>query len=219
MDAQDFAARRRQYAGRPLRASDVAPDPFDQFHLWFEEIVAAGGAEPEAVALATDDDGQPSVRFVLLRGVDARGFVFYSNRTSRKGRELDANPRAALAWHWPELERQVRVVGAVQIVDPGEADAYFATRPLGSRLGAWASPQSAVIADRAALDARLDAVRERFGLGDGDAEAEIPRPEFWVGWRVIPDEVEFWQGRADRLHDRIRYRRDGNGWLRERLAP
>ena len=221
MDHEAFAARRSEYSGAPLGVDDVAADPIEQFRRWFDEILAAGAHEPEAMALATVANMQPSLRFVLLRGFDDRGFVFYTNLESRKGRELAVNPHVALAWHWPELERQVRVVGVAAPVSDEEADAYFATRPVGSQLGAWASPQSRIIFDRAALDASLDEVRERFAIDDvsGGPSGAIPRPDHWGGWRVVPAEVEFWQGRPSRLHDRVQYRRNDETWERVRLAP
>lgn len=194
------------------------PDPITQFSTWFADAQDVREPEPEAMALATaSPDGIPTLRWVLLKSWDERGFVFYSNENSAKGADLAANPIAALGWRWYHLERQVRVVGPVSVVDPEQADGYFATRPRGSQIGAWASEQSAVIADRAFLEARVSEVEDRFEGG------EVARPPHWGGFRVRPTTVEFWQGRRDRIHDRVRYRRDptaGNGdWRRDRLAP
>jgi pyridoxamine 5'-phosphate oxidase len=190
-------------------------DPLAQFALWFGEAREAGLWEPEAAALATADAaGVPSVRMVLLRRWDERGFCFFTNRESRKGAELAANPRAALALHWgPPLERQVRIEGAVEELDGRESEEYFATRPRRSRLGAWASPQSRPLVDRGDLERRLRDVEERF------ADAEPPLPPFWGGYRVVPAVIELWQGRRDRLHDRVRYERADGAWRRTRLAP
>jgi pyridoxamine 5'-phosphate oxidase len=193
---------------------DLAADPVEQFRRWFAEAGEAGERLPETVVLATATaDGVPSARAVLLKGVDARGFVVFTNHESRKGRELDANPHAALVFLWPTLGRQVRVEGSVERTGRDEVEDYFATRPRGSRLGAWASPQSTVIPSREALDALVAAAEERF------ADAEIQAPPFWGGYRVRPEAVEFWQHQDDRLHDRLRYRRDGENWTVERLAP
>ena len=198
-----------------LSEADLAPDPFAQFQAWFDTALAAGLPEPNAMTLDTaTPDGRPSARMVLIKGVDPRGFVFYTNYESRKGRELEANPWAALVFYWPELERQIRIEGRVERVAAEESDAYFASRPLGSRLGAWASPQSQVIPGRDVLEARLRDLEARFASGD------VPRPPHWGGYRVVPEAVEFWQGRPSRLHDRLRYTRQADGrWAIERLAP
>jgi pyridoxamine 5'-phosphate oxidase len=197
-----------------LREADADPDPLAQFRAWFAQAQAAPIPQPEAMTLATTTpDGQPSARVVLLRGLDERGFVFFTNYESRKAEELAANPRAALVFFWSELHRQVRVEGRVEPVSAAESDAYFRTRARGSRLGAWASPQSAVIPDRAFLEERAREFAARY------PDEEVPRPPYWGGLRVVPEVIEFWQGQPDRLHDRLRYRREGSGWVCERLAP
>lgn len=204
---------RREYRGQPLVESAAAHDPYEQFRRWFADVQATE-AEPTAMALATATaEGRPSVRNVLLKGVDGRGFVFFTNYGSRKAREIAATGRASLLFTWRTWERQVRVDGGVEQVSAEESDAYFASRPVESRWGAYASRQSAVVADRAVLDEGFAAARDRYG-------DEVPRPEWWGGYRVLPDEFEFWQGRPNRLHDRLRYRRQADGgWTRDRLAP
>ncbi|CAN5649066.1 pyridoxamine 5'-phosphate oxidase [soil metagenome] len=213
--ARDLSALREHYRNRGLRRAELAADPFTQFERWFDEVVITEAYDPNAMVLATADaDGRPAARFVLLKGVDRRGFALFTNGESPKAADLAANPRAALTFGWLELARQVRVTGAVEVVAADEADTYWATRPRGSQLGAWASEQSQVIADRAELERRAAEVAERFTGG------EVPRPPRWGGFRVVPDTVEFWQGRPDRLHDRFRFSRAaGDGWAVDRLAP
>jgi pyridoxamine 5'-phosphate oxidase len=214
-----IADLRIDYKRETLDERDVAPQPFRQFERWFDEAVKADVPEPNAMTLATADaDGRPSARVVLLKGFDDRGFVFFTNYASRKGRELAARRDAALLFFWPELERQVRIEGAVAMVDAAESAAYFASRPRGARLGAWASPQSEAIGGRAVLQERYAATESQYR----DAGDDIPRPPHWGGYRLAPDALEFWQGRPSRLHDRIRYRRDPqtpHGWVVDRLAP
>ena len=213
----DLADLRQSYERSALDAAALPTDPIALFQTWFDDATAAGVTEPNAMTLATvAPDGLPSARIVLLKGLDARGFVFYTNHASRKGRELDATGRAALVFWWPPLERQVRVEGSAERVADSEADAYFASRPHGSRLGAWASPQSEPVASREALEGRLADAASRF---PGD---DVPRPPFWGGYRIVPHAVEFWQGRPNRLHDRIAYHRapgGGDAWTSQRLAP
>jgi pyridoxamine 5'-phosphate oxidase len=195
--------------------NDLSPDPHAQFDTWFEEAVTAGVPDPEQMALATATlDAVPSVRMVLLKGHDQCGFVFYTNRTSRKGVELLANPRAAGVLHWKPLERQVRVEGAVTELSPDESAAYFASRPRESQVGAWASPQSQPIADRDELERSVARIEERF-----TSEGEVPLPPFWGGFRIAATTIEFWQGRPGRLHDRVQYVFGPHGWERRRLAP
>jgi pyridoxamine 5'-phosphate oxidase len=204
---------RKSYERAELEEDAAAGDPLRQFQAWLEEAMAAGVPEPNAMTLATvGADGRPSTRIVLIKGFDARGIVWYTNYDSRKGRELGVNPFAALQFHWVELERVVRIEGAVERVDAAESDAYYASRPLDSRIGAWASPQSEVIASRAVLVANAAKHAARFMLNP-------PRPPNWGGYRLKPDTWEFWQGRKSRLHDRLRYRKVGDSWGRERLAP
>ena len=213
--AADWTRLRHEYEAAGLRADAVDPDPLVQFGRWLDAALAAGLPEPHAMTLATaTPDGRPAARMVLLRGFDARGFVFYTNYGSRKAAALAANPRAALVFYWPALHRQVRVEGAVARVDAAESDAYFAGRPRGSQIGAWASAQSAPIADRAALERAVAAVEQAY------AGRAVPRPPFWGGFRVTPDCLEFWQGQPNRLHDRIRYDRTAaGGWTIARLQP
>jgi pyridoxamine 5'-phosphate oxidase len=197
-----------------LSEADVDPDPVVQFGRWFDDARAADLVEPSAMTLATaSTDGVPSARMVLLRGVDQRGFVFYTNYESRKAAELAANPRAALVFWWGALQRQVRVEGPVQPTSQEESAAYFRTRPPASRLSAWASPQSRVIPDREVLDRRVAELAARHPDGD------VPLPPFWGGYRLVPEVVELWQQRPNRLHDRLRYTRTPGGWRIERLAP
>ena len=201
---------------RTLDESTIGPNWLSQFQQWLEEAVAAGLAEPTAMVLATADArARPSARMVLMKGLDERGFVFYSNRTSRKGADLAANARASLVFPWHAMRRQVIVDGDVEVLDEQSSDEYFASRPYGSQLGAHASRQSTVIASRAVLDAARSRAEASYPPG-----TQVPRPDRWGGWRVEPDTVEFWQGRSDRLHDRLRFRREqGERWVLERLSP
>lgn len=206
---------RVEYRLGQLDEAAVAPDPVDQFARWFADAQAAGVAEANAMTLATADAaGRPAARIVLLKGFDARGFVFFTNYASRKGRELEANPRACLCFFWQPVERQVRIEGAVEKVSRAESEAYFHSRPPAAQIGAWVSHQSRVIASRDELTAREAELAARFAGGP------VPLPDFWGGYRVVPDEVEFWQGRPSRLHDRLRYQRnEAGGWDVERLSP
>jgi pyridoxamine 5'-phosphate oxidase len=200
--------------GQPLLEQDLDRDPLRQFAVWFAQAEAEGIRMPEAAALATaTPEAAPSLRMVLVKGFDERGFVFFSNYASRKGRELAANPHAALMFHWDALGRQVRIEGPVTRTSEAETAAYVRGRPRGSQLSALASPQSEVVADRAELERRVAELRQRHG------EGELPLPSSWGGFRVAAEAIEFWQQRHDRLHDRLRYRRGADGWLVERLAP
>jgi pyridoxamine 5'-phosphate oxidase len=205
---------RREYVGEPLSEAHSDPDPMRQFRRWFEQVRDVE-PDPTAMALATaSPDARPSVRTVLLKGIDDRGLVFYTNYESRKAREMEATGRASLLFFWRSVERQVRIDGTVERVSPVESDAYFETRPLDSRLSVYASRQSEAIESREVLEEAFERVKRAYGDGG------VPRPEWWGGYRVVPDEFEFWQGRASRLHDRLRYVRGADGaWRRERLAP
>ena len=211
---QDLTALREEYFTHGLRRIDLDPDPIRQFGIWFNAAVEVGINEVNAVAVATvAENGQPTVRTVLLKSYDHDGFVFYTNYLSEKGHHLEKNPRTGLVVHWRELDRQIRIDGIAEKVSREESSRYFHSRPIGSQLGAWVSHQSDVIDARRILEARLSELEERFG------GQEIPCPEHWGGYRVKPERIEFWQGRPNRLHDRFRYTREGESWRIDRLAP
>ena len=214
MSDDGIPGRRRDYRAGELSEGSAGDDPIALFRAWLDVALDSGLVEPTAGALATcDAAGKPSCRMVLLKGADDRGFVVFTNLESRKGREMEATGRAALTLWWDKLERQVRIEGTVERVPDAEADAYHASRPRPSQLAAWASPQSRGIADREELERRVHEVESRFAVAD------VPRPPHWGGFRIVPETIEFWQGRRDRLHDRIVFRKSTGKWLRERLAP
>ena len=210
----DVAALRREYTQAGLRQADLDPDPMGQFRRWFGEAAAAGLIEPNAMVLGTTNGERPSSRTVLLKAYDERGFVFFTNYGSRKSRDIEANPQVSLLFPWYPLERQVGILGRAERISVAESLAYFASRPHGSRVGAWVSQQSTVIGSRQLLEMKWEEMKRKF------AQGEVPLPSFWGGFRVVPTEIEFWQGRENRLHDRFRYARaDASAWRCERLAP
>ncbi len=211
---KNLADLRREYSREELSEASVAADPFVQFSNWFDEYLSSAPQEPSAFVLSTARrDGLPSSRTVLLKGFDANGFVFYTNYGSKKARDINENPQVAMLFFWPELERQIHISGSVEKTTREESEAYFGTRPMASKLGAWASNQSEKLTDRKELEDRLEDLKSRF------ADGEIPCPPFWGGFRIVPARFEFWQGRPSRLHDRIVYELDGTGWMISRLNP
>ena len=214
MESKDVDQWRREYVRGPLEREHLDPDPIVQFERWFEEACQDVDTEPNAMTLATvDSAGAPAVRMVLLKFFDRNGFVFFTNLESRKAVHIDSNPEVALLFWWPQLERQIEISGVAERISNVEAAKYFMTRPRGSQLGAWVSQQSHVLTSRKALEMKLDEVKRKF------ANREVPLPSFWGGYRVVPSAIEFWQGQADRLHDRFQYVREGEGWRLQRLAP
>ncbi len=213
--SMSIASIRRDYSLQTLDESGVAENPFDQFAIWWKEAVSSEIDEVNAMTLATvGDDGMPAARIVLLKGYDANGFVFFTNYESKKGKDLLKHPAAALVFFWKELERQIRISGMVEKVSAVESDTYFQSRPEGSKLGAWASPQSKVISSRKVIESQLESYQQSYH------QQPIPRPPYWGGYRVVPHTIEFWQGRSSRLHDRIQYKKDTPGnWIITRLAP
>lgn len=213
MNKTDLANLRRDYAGKPLTKSSVDDDPFAQFTTWLDEALNSEITDANAMTLATvDAECRPTNRVVLLKGLDERGFVFFTNYSSKKGEDIATNPNVSLSFFWPQLQRQVIIRGSAEKIGSEDSAAYFTTRPLDSKIGAWASHQSSVIASRTVLEAKFAEVEARYG-------EDVPPPPFWGGYRVKPDRIEFWQGRASRLHDRILYRLAEEEWLIERLSP
>ena len=214
----NIADLREDYRLKSLDFTDVTQDPFLQFETWFQEAVSAQTLEPNAMVLATVSEGKPSARVVLLKGLNREGFVFFTNYTSRKGLELAENPHAALCFNWLDLQRQVRIEGVVQKISEADSDAYFNSRPFGSRIGAWASPQSEIIENRAILEENLAKLTQKYENTEG--VSDVPRPSHWGGYVLLPTLIEFWQGRSSRLHDRICYQKTEKGdWKMVRLAP